>query len=193
MASRRPKATPSCYYQLRISLRHLKPEIWRRLLVPDTATLAQLHHLLQITMGWSNSHMHEFRIGKASYGMPDPDWQDMNPTLNEKRYTLAAVLGEKLRKFDYLYDFGDGWEHDVRIEKRLAGAELPLHTQCTAGVSACPPDDVGGVPGYCDFVAAVLDPKHPEHDELLQWYGGPFDPYRFDIDSVNAQLKRAKL
>lgn len=193
MASRQPKPIPSCYYQLRVSLRYLKPEIWRRLVVPDIATLAQLHRLLQIVMGWTDSHMHEFRIGKTSYGTPDSEWADMNPTLNEKRYTLTAVVGDRLKKFDYLYDFGDGWEHEVRIEKRLTGAEMPSRSQCTAGANACPPDDVGGVPGYCDFVAAVLDPKHPEHRELLQWYGAPFDPYRFDIDAVNAQLKRIRI
>jgi len=193
MASRRPKPIPNCYYQLRISLRYLKPEIWRRLLVPDTATLAQLHRLVQITMGWSNSHMHEFRIGKTGYGMPNPDWPDMNPTLNEKRYTLGAALGDALKKFEYLYDFGDGWEHEVRIEKRLTGSDIPLHPQCTAGANACPPDDVGGVPGYCDFVAAVLDPKHPEHEEFLEWCGGSFDPHAFDIDQVNIQLKRIKI
>src|SRR3989338_6805305 len=177
MASRQPKPIPTCYYQLRISLRYLKPEIWRRLVVSDTATFAQLHRLLQITMGWTNSHMHEFRIGKTGYGMPGPDWPDMNPTLNEERYTLRAVLGETLKKFVYLYDFGDGWEHQVRIEKRLTGSDLPSLPQCTAGANACPPDDVGGGPGYCDFVAAILDQEHPEHRELLQWYGGPFDPY----------------
>ena len=193
MASRQPKALPSCYYQLRVSLRYLKPEIWRRLLVPDIATLAQLHRLLQIVMGWTDSHMHEFRIAKTSYGTPDADWADMNPTLNEKRYTLSAVIGDRLKKFDYLYDFGDGWEHEVRIEKCLTGAEMPSNSQCTAGATACPPDDVGGVPGYCDFVAAVLDPKHPEHSELLHWYGAPFDPYHFDIDAINAQLKRIRI
>ncbi|HEY5162818.1 MAG TPA: plasmid pRiA4b ORF-3 family protein [Terriglobales bacterium] len=193
MASRQPKPIPSCYYQLRVSLRYLKPEIWRRLLVSDIATLAQLHHLLQIVMGWTNSHMHEFRIAKARYGTPNPGWSDMNQTLNEKRYTLATAVGDKLRKFDYLYDFGDGWEHEVRIEKRLTSTEMPSRSQCTAGANACPPDDVGGVPGYCDFVAAVLDPKHPEHRELLQWYGGHFDPYLFDIDRINTQLKRIRI
>jgi Plasmid pRiA4b ORF-3-like protein len=132
MASRQPKPTPSCYYQLRVSLRYLKPEIWRRLVVPDTITLAQLHRLLQIVMGWTDSHMHEFRVGKISYGTPNPGWADMTQTLNEKRYTLAAIAGDKLKKFDYLYDFGDGWEHEVRIEKRLTGTEMPSHSQCTA-------------------------------------------------------------
>jgi len=190
--TRRPKLVPTCYYQLRVTLRYLEPEIWRGLLVPDTATFAQLHHLLQITMGWTNSHMHEFVIAKTRYGVAHREWQDVSPTLNEKQFTLAAVLQNKVKKFHYLYDFGDGWEHEVRVEKNLPAAGLSF-AQCTAGANACPPDDVGGVPGYCDFVAAILDPKHPDHEELLQWCGGRFDPHQFDIDSVNAQLKRIKI
>jgi len=193
MVSRRPKLAPSCNYQLRVTLKYLEPEIWRRLLVPDTVTLAQLHRCLQITMGWSNSHMHQFQIAKTHYGTPDRQWEDVNPTLNEKNFTLTDVLGKTVKKFAYLYDFGDDWEHEVRVEKILPITDQPSPLQCTGGANACPPDDVGGVPGYCDFVAAVLDPKHPEHDELLEWCGGSFDPHAFDINQVNAQLKRIKL
>jgi Plasmid pRiA4b ORF-3-like protein len=193
MVTRKPKPVPTCHYQLRVTLRDLEPKIWRGLLVPDTTTLAQLHRILQIAMGWTNSHMHEFVIAKTRYGVPDREWQDVNPTLNEKHFTLAAVLQNGVKKFNYLYDFGDGWEHEVRVEKSLLAAGLPPSAQCTAGANACPPDDVGGVPGYCDFVAAILDPKHPDHDEMLQWCGGRFDPYNFDIDSVNTELKRVKI
>jgi hypothetical protein len=193
MVSRRPKPVPSCYYQLRATLKYLKPEIWRGLLVPDTATLAQLHRCLQIAMGWTNSHLHEFQIAKTHYGIPDREWEDANPTLNEKNFALTDVLGKAVKKFDYLYDFGDGWEHEVRVEKILPTTDQPSYPQCTGGANACPPDDVGGVSGYCDFVAAVLDPKHPEHDEMLEWCGGSFDPYAFDINQVNAQLKRIRL
>ncbi len=193
MVSRRPKPVPSCYYQLRVTLKYLKPEIWRGLLVPDTATLAQLHRLLQVAMGWSNSHLHEFQIAKARYGIPDGEWPGGSPTHNEKHFTLVNVLGNKVKKFDYLYDFGDGWEHEVRVEKTLPVTNPPPYPQCTGGANACPPDDVGGVPGYADFVAAVLDPTHPEHDAMLEWCGGSFDPHAFDIDQVNAQLKRIKI
>lgn len=193
MVSRRPKPVPSCCYQLRVTLKYLEPKIWRGLLVPDTATLAHLHRCLQIAMGWANSHMHEFQIAKAHYGIPDREWEDVNQTLNEKNFTLADVLGKTVKKCTYLYDFGDGWEHEVRIEKILPISNQPSCPQCTGGANACPPDDVGGVPGYCNFVAAVLDPKHPEHEELLEWYGGSFDPHAFDINQVNTQLTRIKI
>lgn len=193
MVSRRSKPVASSFYQLRVTLKYLKPAIWRGLLVPDTATLAQLHRCLQITMGWSDSHMHAFQVAKARYGMPDREWEDVNPTLNEKQFTLVAVLGRTVKKFAYLYDFGDGWEHEVRVEKLLPAIDQPPYPRCTAGANACPPDDLGGVPRYCDFVAAVLNPKHPEHEELLQWCGGRFDPFAFDINQVNAQLKRIKI
>lgn len=193
MVSRRSKPVPSCYYQLRIALKHLKPEIWRGLQVPDTTTLAQLHRCLQITMGWNNSHMHEFQVAKTRYGIPDREWEDVNSTLNEKHFMLADLLGQSVKKFAYLYDFGDGWEHEIRVETILPITDQPSYPQCTGGANACPPDDVGGVPGYCDFVVAVLDQKHPEHDELLEWHGGSFDPHAFDINQVNAQLKRIKI
>jgi hypothetical protein len=189
----KPRPAATGVYQLRIELKHLKPAIWRRVLVPETATLAQLHRILQIVMGWTDSHLHEFTIGNTRYGIPNREWPDDNPAVNEKRVILAQVLDASVKRLNYAYDFGDGWEHSVRVEKRHPAGDLPGHPVCTEGKNACPPEDVGGPAGYCAFVEAILDPHHPEHDEMLDWCAGRFDPFAFDIETVNRQLKRIKL
>ena len=174
--------------QLRVELRHLKPAIWRRLLVPDTITLTRLHRVLQIAMGWTDSHLHEFDIGGARYGTPDPDWRDSPPVTPEGRVTLVRAIAPGVKQFGYLYDFGDNWEHTVRVEAVLdneLGAPAPI---CTDGANGCPPEDVGGVSGYLEFLQAIRDPMHKEHEDMLRWAGGHFDPAAFDIDGVNARL-----
>ncbi|HEX6094660.1 MAG TPA: plasmid pRiA4b ORF-3 family protein [Dongiaceae bacterium] len=179
-------------YQLRIELLHIKPPIWRRLLVPGAVKLHRLHAMLLWTMGWSGGHLHEFMFGEDHYGQPDPDF-DMGPPLQrEDRVSLAAALGAR-KSFLYLYDFGDGWEHRVTVEKILPavpGLQLP---QCLGGANACPPEDVGGPPGYADFLQAIADPAHEEHEAMLRWCGGAFDPAAFDADHVNAILARLKV
>jgi len=174
--------------QLRVELRHLKPAIWRRLLVPDTITLARLHRVLQIAMGWTDSHLHEFDIGGARYGIPDPDWPDSPPVTPEGRVTLVRAIAPGVKQFGYLYDFGDNWEHTVRVEAVLdneLGAPAPI---CTDGANCCPPEDVGGVSGYLEFLQAIKDPMHEEHEDMLRWAGRHFDPAAIDIDAVNARL-----
>jgi hypothetical protein len=179
-------------YQLRIELLGIKPVIWRRLLVPGAIKLHRLHAILLWTMGWAGGHLHEFMIGDEHYGQPDPDF-DMGPPLQrEDRVTLAAALGAR-KSFLYLYDFGDGWEHRVTVEKVLPptpGLQLP---QCLGGANACPPEDVGGPPGYADFLQAIGDPAHEEHEAMLKWCGGAFDPTAFHVDDVNSTLRQFKL
>lgn len=179
-------------YQLRIELQDLKPSIWRSVLVPGSIKLSKLHAVLLRTMGWMGGHLHEFIIGDAHYGEPDTDFPEIPPVLRDDRSNLANSLGA-LKTFRYLYDFGDGWEHKVRVEKILPPdptARLPL---CLAGANACPPEDVGGPPGYVDFIEAISDPRHDEHEAMLQWCGGAFDPYAFDLDAVNADLAQIRL
>jgi hypothetical protein len=179
-------------YQLRIELQHLKPSIWRSVLVPGSIKLSKLHIVVLRTMGWMGGHLHEFIIGDMHYGQPDTDFPQSPPVLRDDRNTLAKSLGA-LKTFRYLYDFGDGWEHQVRIEKILPpdpAVRLPL---CLAGSNACPPEDVGGPPGYVDFIEAISDPRHDEHEAMLEWCGGAFDPHAFDLDAVNAGLAQIKL
>jgi hypothetical protein len=142
----RPISTSSVpIYQLHIELQDLKPSIWRTVLVPGSIKLSELHVVMLRTMGWMGGHLHEFIIGDTHYGQPDTDFPQSPPVLRDDRNSLAKSLGA-LTTFRYLYDFGDGWEHKVRIEKILpsdAAVRLPL---CLAGANACPPEDVGGPP-----------------------------------------------
>lgn len=179
-------------YQLRIQLHDVEPVVWRSLRVPTTITLAKLHRIFQIVLGWSDSHLHEFRIGTMRYGMPDPDFPEQG-VIADKRAVLREVLKPSISRFSYLYDFGDGWEHDVLIEETgtLGPDERPL--LCLAGANACPPDDVGGPYGYAEFLEAIGNPKHKEHRRYLQWCGGAFDPKGFDLQSVNRELARFKI
>lgn len=176
---------------LRIELGWITPVIYRRVLVPETLTLGRLHRTIQAVMGWQDYHLHEFEIGGQRYGVPDPDWDDPGSVLPEARARLARCLGRH-KRFAYTYDFGDGWEHKLVVEKVLPPDRLP-HPVCVDGENACPPEDVGGPPGYADFLEAVADPEHPEHEEYLTWCGGPFDPAAFDLVAANRRLSRIKL
>ena len=198
------RLNPQTLLQLRIELRYTDPMIWRRVLVPDTITLVQLHAVIQESMGWSNSHLHEFEIAGLRYGMTDSEW-DVDPELiNEERKKLLKVLGDQ-KQFDYLYDFGDSWLHRITLEKRLPVIEkitldniIPAiepqrYAMCVDGENACPPEDVGGVPGYYNFLDVVSNPDHEEYEEMIEWCGGLFNPEFFDIDVTNTKLKRIRL
>jgi len=175
-------------YRIKVTLKGLKPPIWRRIEVSDRITLAKLHSVLQVVMGWTNSHLHHFRIGKIYYGEPDPDFG--GDTVNEKSVKLSQLPLREKRKFIYEYDFGDSWEHEILIEKILPASEGEKAPVCLKGSRACPPEDIGGVWGYAEFLKAVDDPQHPEHEDMMEWIGGQFDPEAFDLDEVNQYLKK---
>lgn len=181
---------PERIYQLKITLNGSKPAIWRRIEVADTVTLAQLHQIHQVTMGWTDSHLHLFTIGGISCGVPDPD--DEQEVRDERKVKLNQLLSAPKQALRYEYDFGDGWEHQIVLEKGLAPAPDVSYPHCTAGERACPPEDCGGIWGYADFLEAVADANHPEHDDLLEWVGGAFDPEDFDMDAVNHILRRVR-
>jgi hypothetical protein len=173
-------------YQLKVTLQGIKPPIWRRVLVPSDVRLAQLHDILQGLMGWMNCHMHQFEANRVCYGEPSPDFDF--EVIDERKVALDQVLTRPKLSLRYEYDFGDGWMHSVvleRIVKTEPGAILPV---CVAGARACPPEDCGGIPGYYNFVEAVTDPSHPEHEEMSEWYGGRFDSEGFDIAHVNKRI-----
>ena len=180
-------------YQLKITLKWSQPPIWRRVVVRPDMTLDRLHQVIQTVMGWTNSHMHQFIVGRTFYGKPDPEFADMgSETLNEKRYKVADLAPAAKQKFIYEYDFGDGWQHEVVVEKVLPSDPACKHPSCLAGANACPPDDCGGIPGYYEMLETLANPKHPDHGEMKEWIGGKWDAARFDLGAANAMLKRLK-
>ena len=174
--------------QIKVSLQDVEPAIWRRLEVPAEIKLARLHVALQAAMGWQDYHLHAFRIGDIEYGVPSPDYEPMGvPLKDDRRATLRSLVGVG-ESFVYEYDFGDGWEHEILVEAVLAPRPRTRYPRVVDGARACPPEDVGGTPGYEGFLEAVGDPRHTEHDSVLEWVGGSFDPEAFDIDAANREL-----
>ncbi|KVV10226.1 plasmid pRiA4b ORF-3 family protein [Burkholderia ubonensis] len=179
-------------YVLRVELKYIKPAIWRRIIVPGSIRLGKLHVVLQLAMGWEGGHLHEFVFGETNYGEPDDfGFQSDPPMLNEARVTLAKALGG-LKSFTYVYDYGDNWQHRIKVEKALVPDPDMRRPLCLDGQNACPPEDVGGVPGYADFLEAITDPTHEEHDHFLEWCGGSFDSAAFDLVLANQRLSEVK-
>lgn len=176
-------------YQIKVTLAGVRPPIWRRILIPKDLRLDRLHAVLQIVMGWTNSHLHQFIVGRKYYSDPrfELDAWDLE-VFDERKVTVKDILPEVRSKAVYEYDFGDGWEHTLLVEKQLAqepGAAYPL---CLDGRRACPPEDCGGVGGYANLLEALEDPEHEEHEELLEWLGEASDPEAFSLESVNREL-----
>ena len=171
-------------YQMTITLRGIRPPIWRRVQVPGAVRLAALHEVIQTVFGWTDSHLHQFVVADRTYVQPD----DLDEAVeDESGVTLAEALGTRNKRFLYAYDFGDNWEHDVVVENIVAGnsGTRPL---CLGGKRHRPPEDCGGPPGYQNFLEAVRDPGHEEHVAMLEWVGGSFDAEAFDIAAVNRAL-----
>ncbi len=187
--------SPAPVFQLKVTLTGTKPPIWRRLQVPGDANLGWLHAVLQVALGWTNSHLHHFIFGQERYtdlstaddgGFGDESGRDEGEAL------LTAVA-EAGAIFAYEYDFGDSWEHLVEVEKELPpDPAVSKAAVCLAGARACPPEDCGGVWGYADLQKILKNPKHPEHRRMKGWLGRPLDVEAFDVAEVNAWLKRLK-
>ena len=172
-------------FQLRIELREVLPPVWRRFLVPGSITLPGLHRVIQEVMGWENRHLHLFRFGKKEYGIPDPEYP--SEMRNERGRRLREFLRDEGETFGYQYDFGDNWEHDVVVERIVTGAEV-TDAKVLEGERSCPPEDVGGPPGYMEYLEALKDPSHPDHQQMVEWRGPSFDPERFDPAGINRRL-----
>lgn len=184
-------------YQLKITLRQSKPPIWRRVVVRGNLTLDRLHDVIQIAMGWTGGHMHQFIAGSGSvrayYGPTDPEFGGMGAEmLDEQRHTVASLAPAAKRRFTYEYDFGDGWQHEVLVEKLLPPDPEFKHPVCLAGANACPPEDCGGIGGYYHLLEIMADPKHPEHKVMKEWVGGKLEPEAFNLDLVNSGLKQLR-
>lgn len=181
---------PESTYQLKITIQEIRPPIWRRVRLPGRMSVEALHRVIQIAFGWTNSHLHEFRIGETSYGQPDePSELEM---LDERRVSVADAIEKKTKRFLYTYDFGDDWRHEVVVEKVEPAGPGEDRAACLGGKRHGPPDDCGGPWGYVEFLEAIQDPRHEQHEEMVEWVGGEFDPEKFDLAAVNKRLATVK-
>ena len=174
-------------YQIQISLKGSTPKIWRRLQLKSDTFLPKLHHIIQITMGWTNSHLHQFIKNKEFYG--DSSLNDDFDVVDYRKIKLSAMLMKEKDKFTYEYDFGDSWEHTILLEKILPVDSNTKYPVCIAGEMNCPPEDCGGVWGYAELLKILGDPKHEEYEEYKEWLGDDFNPNEFDLEEINAMLR----
>jgi hypothetical protein len=173
-------------YTLDVRVRDISPPIWRTIEIAGASTLEDLHYALQVAMGWSNSHLHQFTIADRSYGMVDIDDADELRLEDERRFRLQDLV-KRGGSFLYEYDFGDNWEHEVTV-KRVAKIAKPPLPRCTGGARACPPEDCGGIAGYENLLQALADPSHDERADLVEWAQG-FQPEHFAIPETGRDLR----
>ncbi len=170
-------------FQLKVTLAVIKPPVWRRILVHASTPLDRLHEYIQAAFGWWNYHLYEFEIDRVRYGIPDPDW-DVGPPVKQARRVKLGNVADVGDSFTYSYDFGDGWEHKITVEKSMPVA--------ADGRRACPPEDCGGPWGYEELLQIIADPSHPEHQERAtwagEWGGGKLDPESFDTSEFEENL-----
>ena len=178
------KAAQKRAVTLKVSLRGSRPPIWRRLIVPGSATLADLHVAIQAAMGWEDSHLHHFDVDGRHYG----DRSILDEVADERRLTLNGLLNTAAQRFSYTYDFGDDWEHIITIEKVAYTDTAPSGPICIAGKRACPPEDCGGIWGYYHLLEVLADPNHPEYKDQKEWVDDNFDPEAFDLGYANVTL-----
>ncbi len=179
-------------YQIQIALKRSKPKIWRRVLVPSDILLPDFHKIIQTTMGWTNSHLHQFIHNSTFYTrkMQDDDFWDEFDNVDYSKIKLSKLLKEEKDSIVYEYDFGDGWEHNIVLEKIETATDIPILPVCLAGKNNCPPEDCGGTWGYESLLEILKDPTHEEYEELLEWLGDGFDPTYFNKEEVNELLKK---
>ncbi len=184
--------TPSRVYRLKVTLKGSRPPIWRRLLVDGSATLAEVHEIIQAAFGWWNYHLYEFEVGRTRYGIPDPDW-DLGPAAfdaHEAKLSEVAVQGATIQ---YTYDFGDWWDHSILVESIDVGSPEVQLPACIDGRRAGPPEDCGGIHGYEQLLEVLADPTHEAHAYLAEWAapwgGAALNPAAFDPADFNDNLK----
>ncbi len=177
--------------RLRVTLDDVEPAVLRRLEVPLDLRLDRLHLVLQAALGWTNSHLWEFRVRDTGWGLPDPEWDAGSGPLDARKTTLHRVLDDTGTKtLKYLYDFGDGWEHTIKVERIGAADPSRTYPVLIEAVGRCPPEDVGGPPGYEEFLAALADPEHESHADMLEWCPDGFDPQAVDPIQIEQALQK---
>jgi len=179
-------------YQIQIALKRSNPKIWRRVLVPSDILLPDFHKIIQTTIGWTNSHLHQFIHNSTFYTrkMQDDDFWDEFNNVDHSNIKLSKLLKEEKDSIVYEYDFGDGWEHNIVLEKIETATDKQILPVCLAGKNNCPPEDCGGTWGYESLLEILKDPTHEEYEEYLEWLGDDFDPTYFNKEEVNELLKK---
>ena len=186
-------STADTVYQFKITLQESHPSIWRRIQVQD-CTLDKLHEHVQTAMGWTNSHLHRFQIGEQRYADPmlmEEDFEEFGYK-DSTTTMLSAILpinGKQFR-FEYEYDFGDGWQHEVLFEGVLRAESKVKYPLCLEGARACPPEDCGGIWGYAELIEALGNKDHERHEDMLEWIGGRFDPEAFSPAKATKAMKK---
>lgn len=175
-------------YQFKITLKGIKPKIWRSIQVPSNYSFWDLHVAIQDSMGWLDYHLHQFTIinpktgENESIGIPDDEYPE--GVIPGEKVKISKYFLSPKDKAKYEYDFGDGWEHEIILEKILPIIVGSKYPQCVAGERACPPEDCGGVYGYENLLEIISNPKHEEYEEMMRWLGGEFNSEDFDPKSV---------
>ena len=179
---------PTNILQLKITLDQIEPPIWRRVEVKDDISFYELHHVIQIAMGWWNTHLFEFEAGGYTIGVIEGSMVPEG-TLGSKEVRLSRLLDTEKMKFKYLYDFGDNWDHEIEIEKIIPEVSGRSYPTCIGGERNCPPEDIMGFPGYMNLVEIMKDKNHPEYQGMLEWLGEEYDPEYFDLQETNGELQ----
>lgn len=177
-------------YRIHVSLREIQPLIWRRIELSSTTTLKQFHRILQIAMGWEDYHLHEYIVEGRRYGIPDPTYDEPGEIAREAGVRLAAVLPHPGAEILYVYDFGDSWQHDIRLEAVFSMEPGTQYPRIVDGARSCPPEDCGGSGGYADLLEILLDPTHEEFEHMREWAGPRFNAEVFSVSAANKQLQR---
>ena len=188
MAKKSTKKKAAEIFELEIWLLDIEPRIWRRFAVPGNIKLPELHGVIQGVMGWTDSHMHAFILEDCRYSDPYLGFDMDDDTFDERRGKLTDLVTRPKDRFMYEYDFGDCWKHAVEVASVSPPEKNVKYPICLTGQQACPPEDCGGPWGYEDFLEVISDPNHEEHEEMLEWIGGRFDPEAFDLQAVNRLL-----
>lgn len=178
--------------ELKITLKGSEPLIWRRIQVSSKFTFFELHHIIQICMGWKNYHMYEFNLEGYSIGEAQESAQagyEDGQQMESNDIMIGELLDKEGDQFKYLYDYGDYWQHEVIVDK-ISPHTLLTNSICIDGKMCCPPEDVGGIRGYIASLDILKNKKQPEHKDTVRWFGRSFVPEKFDLEKTNRQLKR---
>ncbi|MGO9411442.1 MAG: plasmid pRiA4b ORF-3 family protein [Spirochaetia bacterium] len=185
-----PSKTRKCdVYQLKLSVSNIRPPIWRRILVRSDLTLARLHLIIQSLMNWYNYHLYQFDIGQEEYGPPLED-DDLHGKRKSPGIRLSRAFGKGIKSILYEYDFGDGWEIRIQLERILSGLVQEEQVICATGARRGPAEDSGGPYGYQEYLDILKNPSHAEYKEIKEWIGEHFDPEDFDLKETNEELSK---